>query len=247
MLEKRLVAVSPQSFTANGGADGLITVSDTGLFKVKQEVIVTADMLQNIDSIEIKRISSATEMFIGPKGGNINARTNISAYTVALNAKISANEQKRPSIPFEEFTRAVYEEEPTVAQRSVLVDKYGNKYDDSNPLPVNASVSIGDIKVDVDLDGFTAVDPDSVQITGSQDGTKTGTKFGVVYNRRQQVLASHDRIDTYTYADFGTKNQRIVRVEYTSATFPGTTVRRDFNYTLDGNRYIRLNSLWTIV
>jgi hypothetical protein len=86
-----------------------------------------------------------------------------------------------------------------------------------------------------------------MNITGSETGNKVGNKYGFVYNRRQQVLAAHDRIDTYTYADFGTKNQRVIRVDYTSATFPGITVRRDFNYTLDGNRYRRTNSPWSIV
>jgi hypothetical protein len=353
MLEKRLAAVSPQSFIINGGSDGSVTVNDTSLFKVKQEVILSASSLSNLDQIEVKRIVSPNVMYVGPKGGNIDSRIDVSAYTVALGATIFANEQKRPSIPFEEFTRAVYEEEPVVAQRSVLVDKYGNKYDNSNPMPVNATVSIGDVQVD--LNGFSSLNPDSVQIVGSedgtktgvkhsarvdseldlrvgisdgdnkavvsssgklqvsdsnidvqlstvakdstllsidgklnslgqktstasmpvviasdqsaipidldsfsstpdnvmtvgsQDGTKTGTKFGTVYNRRQQVLAAHDRIDTYTYADFGTKNQRITRVEYTSSTFPGTTIRRDFNYVLDGNRYRRINSPWTVV
>ena len=245
MLEKRLAAVSPQSFIINGGSDGSVTVNDTSLFKVKQEVILSASSLSNLDQIEVKRIVSPNVMYVGPKGGNIDSRIDVSAYTVALGATIFANEQKRPSIPFEEFTRAVYEEEPVVAQRSVLVDKYGNKYDNSNPMPVNATVSIGDVQVD--LNGFSSLNPDSVQIVGSEDGTKTGTKFGTVYNRRQQVLAAHDRIDTYTYADFGTKNQRITRVEYTSSTFPGTTIRRDFNYVLDGNRYRRINSPWTVV
>ena len=37
-----------------------------------------------------------------------------------------ANEQKRPSVPSEEITRAVYEEEPVVAYRVIGVDQYGN-------------------------------------------------------------------------------------------------------------------------
>jgi hypothetical protein len=237
--------VSPQSFIINGGSDGSVTVNDTSLFKVKQEVIISATSLSNLDQIEVKRIVSPNVMYVGPKGGNIDSRIDVSAYTVVISAAIFANEQKRPSIPFEEFTRAVYEEEPVVAQRSVLVDKNGNKYDNSNPFPVNASVSIGDVHVD--LDGFSTTNPDSVQITWSEDGTKSGPKYGFVYYRRQQILAAHDRIETYIYADFGTKNQRIVRVDYTSATFPGITVRRDFNYILDGNRYRRTDSPWTVI
>ena len=114
----------------------------------------------------------------------------------------------------------------------------------SNPLSVNIA---GGVTLDVNLDGFSASNPDSVQTTGSIDGTKTGTKYGIVYNRRQQILAAHDRTELYTYADFGTINQRITRIDYTSATFPGIIVRRDFNYVLDGNRYKRTSSPWTVI
>ena len=44
----------------------------------------------------------------------------------------------------------MYEEEPTVAQRTILVDKYGNKYDENNPLPVNAIVEVSDVNVYLD-------------------------------------------------------------------------------------------------
>jgi len=85
------------------------------------------------------------------------------------------------------------------------------------------------------------------KVSGTKDGLAGGTEYTFVNNERQQVLNAHDRIDTYTYADFGTKTQRITRVDYTSATFPGITIRRDFNYVLDGNKYRRTNSPWVIV
>lgn len=101
--------------------------------------------------------------------------------------------------------------------------------------------------LDVNLNAFTSPTPDSVMTVGAIDGTQTGTKYGLVYNIRQQILASHDRDEQYTYADFGTKNQRITRVEYTSSTFPGFTVRRDFNYTLVSGSYRRDDSVWSVV
>lgn len=154
MLEKRLLAVSPQLFIVDGGTDGLVTVGDTSLFKVKQEIIIAADTLQNLDNLEIKKIVDSTAMYVGPKGGSINARINVSAYTVSLNAKIFANEQKRPSIPFEEFTRAVYDEEPVVANRTISVDKYGEYYTIDNPLPVqlsDGSVNIGTVNAELEV------------------------------------------------------------------------------------------------
>lgn len=240
MIEKLWSAVAPVALTAAGNSRGLITVTSTSGFKVK--MVVTLADGPNAQVFEIKRIVNATQMFLGERG-DIKLRSDLSSFPAG--SVVWALEQPRNSIPLQEIERAVYEEEPTVALRSVLVDKYGNKYDDDNPLPVNAAVSIGDIYVD--LDGFSTTSPDSVQVTGSIDGTETGVKYGVVYNRRQQILDAHDRIESYTYADFGTKNQRIVRVDYTSATFPGIIVRRDFNYVLDGNKYRRTDSPWTVI
>lgn len=92
-----------------------------------------------------------------------------------------------------------------------------------------------------------ASDQSAIKIAGSDDGTNSGTEYGIVYNQRQQVLDAHDRLETYTYVDFGTKNERITRIDYTSATFPGFTVRRDFNYVLDSGSYRMTTSPWSIV
>lgn len=86
-----------------------------------------------------------------------------------------------------------------------------------------------------------------VKISGTEDGTASGTEYGFVYNQKQQVLAAQDREEDYTYADFGTKDQRITRVEYSSSVFPGITVRRDFSYSLVGTRYRRDSSNWSII
>lgn len=86
-----------------------------------------------------------------------------------------------------------------------------------------------------------------VMTEGSIDGTSGGTKFGFVYNLKQQVLAAHDRTAAYTYADFGTKTERITQVDYTSSTFSGNTIRRTFNYTPSGNSYRMDSEVWTVV
>jgi hypothetical protein len=82
---------------------------------------------------------------------------------------------------------------------------------------------------------------------GTEDGTTTGTQRVFVNNLRSQILATQDRDQDITYADFGTKNQRVTRIDYTSAIFPATTARKDFTYTLVGTKY-RLDSIvWSIV
>jgi hypothetical protein len=96
-------------------------------------------------------------MYVGPKGGNIKDRTNLLAFRVSTSAAISANEQARSQIPEQEIGRFTYDEEPTSAYRSVLVDALGNKYSSENPLPVDATVTAN---VDIELDHTT----DSVKI-----------------------------------------------------------------------------------
>lgn len=161
MLEKRFVAVPPQLFTTNGTTDGKLTVAYSGFFKVKQQIIISATALPNLE-LEIKRINNINEIEVGPKGP-INNRADISAYTTAAAASISANEQFRPLIPSEEIIRAVYEEEPTVAYRVMNVDKFGNEVDFSN--------SGGE------WDGITPIHFDDVILTRDMDEDIIEAKF----------------------------------------------------------------------
>ena len=181
MFEKRWAAVPPQLFTSNGTSSGVITVMDSSLFKVKQLINITANTLTNLN-LEIKSIPNDITIIVGPVGANIFTYSDVSAYTTALSSSIGANEQKRSSVPVEEINRAVYEEEPVVATRTVLVDKYGDKYDSNNPLPVDATVSVVVPPVTVELDALTPptqLDPDNVLVAGSEDGTKIGIKHAV--------------------------------------------------------------------
>lgn len=156
MLEKRFIAVPPQSFTSDGTANGVITIADNAcaLFKVKQRIILMASTLPNLE-LEIKEIDSEENIRVGPIPGKpginsgIDARSDISAYTIALGATISANIQKRPAIDNAEIVRATYQEEPAVALRSILVDECGDTINDDNPLPIafDGSISIGDVSI----------------------------------------------------------------------------------------------------
>jgi len=103
------------------------------------------------------------------------------------------------------------------------------------------------IEVTTDLEAFTGASPDNVQLVGSLDGTKTGAKYGFVNNIRQQVLSAHDRAQDITYADFGTKDQRITQIDYTSPTFPAVTVRKLIAYTLTSGKYRRDSIDWQII
>lgn len=124
-----------------------------------------------------------------------------------------------------------------------------NKQDDANtllqsiddkldgPIPVNGTVSIGDLNAA----------KDDVAIAGTENGLATGTVRHFVNNRRQQILSAHDRQQVVTYADFGTKDQRVTSIAYTSPTFPGITALKTLTYSLVGTRYRRDNITWSIV
>lgn len=88
---------------------------------------------------------------------------------------------------------------------------------------------------------------DDVAIAGTENGTATGTVRHFVNNRRQQILAAHDRVQAIVYADFGTKDERVTSITYTSPTFPGILAVKTITYTLVGNRYRRDNITWSIV
>lgn len=86
----------------------------------------------------------------------------------------------------------------------------------------------------------------STIIVGTVDGTTTGTQRVIVNNKKQQVLSSHDLIESYTWLNFGTKQERVSTIIYTSATFPSVTVTRTFAYTLVGTNYRLDTSTWTV-
>lgn len=169
MFEKRFAAVSPQAFTADGTANGLITIVNATLFKVKQQIFVNATGQPQLQ-LEVKSIPSPTTMVVGPRGGNINQTINISAYTVVAGANVFADIQKRPDIDFAEIMRAVYDEEPAVALRSLLVDKMGNDIDTTvdssgkNRLAVDSEVTVNTVQLfTLPFDTISAAYPTSSQ------------------------------------------------------------------------------------
>jgi len=190
MYEKRLKAVAPQLFLANGTTLGRINIATASLFKVKQKVTLYSTT-QGMQNFEVKRVESATILYVGPVNNGqsqtkITDRSDISGFLVADGAWLSADEQPRPNIPEQEIERLTYEEEPVVARRVVLVDENGDKITDSNPLPVDANVTIGGINVD--LDAFNST-PDSTLAVGSEDGTKTGARHVVRVASDGSVMA----------------------------------------------------------
>jgi len=141
LTEKRLYAVAPVLFTADGDTNGTVKVANAAIFTVKQHVLIKATGLPTL-TLEIKRIEDRVTVHVGPIAGAITLRTDVSLYTVALGANISANEQGRPKIPEQDVERATYQDEPVVARRVFVVDELGNNFNANNPFPVDATVVI---------------------------------------------------------------------------------------------------------
>lgn len=133
-FELELGAVTPQAFTADGTATGRVTLAKPHIFKVGQRVDIVSDTVGST-TYQVRRVYG-TFLTVGPVNGLLKTTSDVSAYAVADNARIGAQEQKRPMVPGGEVDRVSYtedqrehEEEPTNARRSVLVDPAGNLFD----------------------------------------------------------------------------------------------------------------------
>jgi hypothetical protein len=185
-IEKKWPAVPPQLFTADGSPFGIITIASTLGFKVKQNVSIAA-VGQSDHNVRVIRVMSLTQMKVGainPPQGKWFTGIDVSAYTVAAGAYVYANEQDKVPLKLDDIDFAVYDQEPTVAIRSVLVDQLGDYYasvvdsNGLNRLAVDAAVTVTGITIA--LDAFTKTPPDNVLIVGSEDGTETGIKHALV-------------------------------------------------------------------
>lgn len=136
ITEKRILAVPNQLLLADGTYKGEIFVSDTSSFRVGQVISLSSDT-EGLKQFQVKRVLKNDRVLLGDEREPIHHRSDVSMYKLADNASILAREQKRPAVPEQEIERHTYEEEPVVARRVVLVDKYGERISDVNPLPVH--------------------------------------------------------------------------------------------------------------
>lgn len=89
-----------------------------------------------------------------------------------------------------------------------------------------------------------------LRISGTENGQPGGTEFTFVNTLRGQILAAKDRDQAFTYADFGTKDQRITQIDYAAPSIgsgAGYTARKTLTYVLDSGKYKRTNITWSLV
>ena len=254
------IAISDGTHTLDINSDGSINVKATDLdirnltFATDKVDVSGSSVSVTATDLDIRNLTFATDK-VDVSGSNVNVAAsdldirNLSA--LQDNVAISNGTTSLAINLDGSVNVAGVATETTLSSVETSVQSIDAKLPALGPNVAANSISVtlatNQSSLDVNLDAFTNVDPDSVQLVGSINGTKTGTKYGIVNNLRLQILDSHDRVAAFTYADFGTKNQRITQINYTSGTFPGTTVQRQFSYSLVGTNYRRDNETWAIV
>lgn len=145
--------VGPFLLTEDGKENGIVTVEDTSCFKVKAVVLLKSDT-QKTQRFEIKKVIDNNQICIGPEKTGLLTKSNLSIFKSSENATIEQPEQEKVRKDQEDMDQATYEQEPTVARRSLLVDKGGNHYTVKNPFPVRLSdgdVNIGTVNAELEV------------------------------------------------------------------------------------------------
>lgn len=141
ITERKWLKFQDLTLTANGTSRGLLTVENTEKLRVGQRIRLVADTLPEL-RLKVNRVISSTQFYVGPIDKSVSVRKDVSSYTIALNSKVKFDEQSRTDVDPKAHGRAMYEEEPIIAQRSVLVDKYGCIIDKNHPIDVNIASGV---------------------------------------------------------------------------------------------------------
>jgi hypothetical protein len=121
----------------------------------------------------------------------------------------------------------------------------------TNPLPVE--IIAGDVEgteyTEGDID--SSISGKAILFEGSGDTLKVPSSTNPlpvteIENDKNQVLEAEDVLETYTFLDFGTKNERLDTIVYTAASVPGVTVTKDFSYVAAGSSYRLTTIQWSV-
>jgi hypothetical protein len=122
----------------------------------------------------------------------------------------------------------------------------------ANQTTANASLASIDSKLTSPLTvtGSLTLADEPIKMSGTENGQPNGTEFTFVNTLRNQILAAKDRQQSITYADFGTKDQRVTQIDYTSPSIgsgAGFTARKTISYTLLSGKYRRDSLNWSLI
>lgn len=153
LSERKFYRIEPINLSSNGTSDGIVTIESTYGFKVNQKITLRSDALQP-RIYKVSRVESETQFRVSSLEDPIFKYADISDMLVSDNAVVVLPEQKRPSIDPVDIQGMVFEEEPTVALRSHLVDWLGRSYGENNPLAVqlsDGSIDIGTVNAELEV------------------------------------------------------------------------------------------------
>lgn len=137
MARQRVFPAIPATpLTADGNAQGVAPIGSTIPFKVGQKVKFTSNTITTPVLAQIQQIPDKMNLIVGPIGGSLTNTLDISAFTFADNAVVSADEQQKPGISIAHILRYLFDDEPAVRMRTGLMDVEGNEFDESNPFSV---------------------------------------------------------------------------------------------------------------
>lgn len=157
-------------------ANHVITVSSTAGLHTHATVVLSKPGEETKEYI-VNKIYSDTELSVAATKASFPVRVNPTQFT---GGTLAMPEQNRNPIASEYLMRAVYAEEPTVALRTVQVDRWGQFYTTDNPMPVqlsDGSINIGTVNAELEvqlshLDDYpnTGDVHDSIRIGGRNNG-----------------------------------------------------------------------------
>ena len=135
--------VPPTPLTSNGTTLGVVNVSNSSGFYVKQ-LVELASNTQPVLGLQIAYFISDSQFVVGLQSLNTPSRivpVDISAYLVADSATISAPAQSRGIVGVkpEDVQRATFSEDPITAIRTIPVDSRGNP---TNSAKTNSTVPV---------------------------------------------------------------------------------------------------------
>lgn len=145
-IERLWEEIPARAFTADGQANGIVTLESTIQFRVKQKIKLTAIGKETLQ-LQVKRVISTTQMILGPDDNQINSRVNLSSYTLGLTPMVSAPEQNKTSIPDKDQAYMTLEREPVNARRVFVVDDFGNPIGTTPENPLHTQLSDGSINI----------------------------------------------------------------------------------------------------
>ena len=238
-----------------GDGTNLVTATVDG-GKTGLDVNVINDITLDIDAASGDNIAisdGTNTLAIEPDGSvnvNVQGTVDVSGSSVSVSGPVTVNavDLDIRDLQFATDKVDVSGSSVTVSATDLDIRNLSNLQDNvaigngTNIAQVNASSEL--LVKDTDLVNSLN---SGVILSGTDDGTLTGVKYPLVNNIRQQILAAEDRQQDITYADFGTKNQRITQIDYSSAKIGSFVARKTISYTLVGTKYRRDSIDWSII